>query len=63
MSLQARFEVRVDGYPVEKHETEHDAVAAARDLKAALGEQLVTIRDAESETTRIVEASDRSGAG
>jgi hypothetical protein len=55
--MYTRFQIRLDGYPVETHDTAIDAEAAARDLKAAVGEQLAMIRDAASEATRIVEAS------
>jgi hypothetical protein len=54
--MEARFQIRVDGAPVESYDTEAEAEAAARDLKGAVGEQLVTIRDQESGTTKIVQA-------
>ncbi len=50
-----RFLVRVDGVEVDEHSSEPAALAAARDLKRDLEEQLVTVWNVTAGTAQIIE--------
>jgi hypothetical protein len=52
----ARFAVRLNGLPVEGFETHEEALAAARNLKSDLPDQLVTVWDLAEGNGDVVES-------